>query len=29
VGVPIAREKAESLNVAVCGGILMYLSSRE
>jgi RNA methyltransferase, TrmH family len=27
VGIPIAREKAESLNAAVCGGILMYLSS--
>jgi TrmH family RNA methyltransferase len=26
VGIPIAREKAESLNAAVCGGILMYLS---
>jgi len=25
---PTAREKAESLNVAVCGAILMYLSSR-
>lgn len=27
VRVPVAREKAESLNVAVCGAILMYLSS--
>jgi TrmH family RNA methyltransferase len=27
VGIPIAREKAESLNAAVCGGILMYLSA--
>jgi TrmH family RNA methyltransferase len=27
VRVPIARQKAESLNVAVTGGILMYLSS--
>jgi TrmH family RNA methyltransferase len=26
VGIPIAREKAESLNAAVCGGIMMYLS---
>jgi RNA methyltransferase, TrmH family len=26
VGIPIAREKAESLNAAVCGAILMYLS---
>ena len=26
VRIPIAREKAESLNAAVCGGILMYLS---
>lgn len=26
--VPIAREKAESLNVATCGAICMYLSSR-
>jgi TrmH family RNA methyltransferase len=26
--VPIAREKAESLNVAVCGAICMYLTSR-
>jgi TrmH family RNA methyltransferase len=25
---PTAREKAESLNVAACGAILMYLSSR-
>ena len=29
VGIPMAREKAESLNVAVSGGILMYLSSRK
>lgn len=27
--IPIVREKAESLNVAVCGAILMYLSSRK
>lgn len=27
VRIPIAVEKAESLNVAVSGGILMYLSS--
>ena len=27
VQIPLAREKAESLNVAVCGAILMYLSS--
>lgn len=27
VRVPMARKKAESLNVAVCGAILMYLSS--
>jgi TrmH family RNA methyltransferase len=27
--IPIAREKAESLNVAVCGAILMYLCSRK
>jgi TrmH family RNA methyltransferase len=27
VRIPIAREKAESLNTAVCGGILMYLSA--
>jgi RNA methyltransferase, TrmH family len=27
VKIQIAREKAESLNAAVCGGILMYLSS--
>jgi RNA methyltransferase, TrmH family len=27
VGIPIAREKAESLNAAISGGILMYLSS--
>jgi len=26
--IPIAREKAESLNVATCGAICMYLSSR-
>jgi len=26
VGIPIAREKAESLNAAVCGAIMMYLS---
>ena len=26
--IPIVREKAESLNVAACGAILMYLSSR-
>ena len=26
--IPIAREKAESLNVAACGAICMYLSSR-
>jgi TrmH family RNA methyltransferase len=26
VNIPIARDKAESLNAAVCGGILMYLS---
>ena len=25
---PIARDKAESLNVAACGAVLMYLSSR-
>jgi TrmH family RNA methyltransferase len=29
VGIPIAREKAESLNAAVCGGILMYLSTQK
>jgi TrmH family RNA methyltransferase len=29
VKIPIAREKAESLNVAVCGAILMYLSSQK
>jgi RNA methyltransferase, TrmH family len=29
VGIPIAREKAESLNAAVCGGILMYLSAKK
>jgi TrmH family RNA methyltransferase len=28
VGIPIARGKAESLNVGVSGGILMYLSSK-
>ena len=27
VGIPTDREKAESLNVAACGAILMYLSS--
>ncbi len=27
IRIPTAREKAESLNVAVCGAILMYLSS--
>jgi TrmH family RNA methyltransferase len=27
--IPIARKKAESLNVAVCGAILMYLSSQK
>ena len=27
VNIPIEREKAESLNAAVCGGILMYLSA--
>ncbi len=27
--IPTAREKAESLNVAACGAILMYLSSRK
>jgi TrmH family RNA methyltransferase len=27
--IPIAREKAESLNVAVCGAILIYLSSQK
>jgi TrmH family RNA methyltransferase len=26
--IPLAREKAESLNVAACGAILMYLSSQ-
>jgi TrmH family RNA methyltransferase len=26
VAIPIARDKAESLNAAVCGGIMMYLS---
>lgn len=29
VRIPIAPEKAESLNVAACGAILMYLSVRE
>jgi RNA methyltransferase, TrmH family len=29
VGIPIVREKAESLNAAVCGGILMYLSQEK
>jgi TrmH family RNA methyltransferase len=29
VNIPIAREKAESLNAAVCGGILMYLSAEK
>jgi RNA methyltransferase, TrmH family len=29
VGIPIAREKAESLNAAVCGAILMYLSQEK
>jgi TrmH family RNA methyltransferase len=29
VRIPIAREKAESLNAAVCGGILMYLSTEQ
>jgi TrmH family RNA methyltransferase len=28
VGIPTALEKAESLNVAACGAILMYLSSQ-
>jgi len=28
VGIPTTPEKAESLNVAICGAILMYLSSR-
>jgi TrmH family RNA methyltransferase len=27
IRIPTIREKAESLNVAVCGAILMYLSS--
>jgi TrmH family RNA methyltransferase len=27
VGIPITQKKAESLNAAVCGGILMYLST--
>jgi TrmH family RNA methyltransferase len=27
--IPMTAEKAESLNVAVAGGILMYLSGRE
>lgn len=29
IGIPIAREKAESLNAAVCGGIMMYLSQEK
>jgi TrmH family RNA methyltransferase len=29
INIPIAREKAESLNAAVCGGILMYLSTEK
>ena len=29
VRVPTMREKAESLNVAICGAILMYLSSKK
>jgi TrmH family RNA methyltransferase len=29
VRIPIAREKAESLNAAVCGAILMYLSAEK
>jgi TrmH family RNA methyltransferase len=29
VGIPVARDKAESLNAAVCGGILMYLTRDE
>jgi RNA methyltransferase, TrmH family len=29
VNIPIARKKAESLNAAVCGGILMYLSAEK
>jgi TrmH family RNA methyltransferase len=28
VKIPIARDKAESLNVAICGAILMYLNSK-
>ena len=28
VGIPINREKAESLNVAACGAACMYLSSK-
>jgi TrmH family RNA methyltransferase len=28
VGIPIRRDKAESLNVAACGAILMYLDSQ-
>lgn len=27
--IPVARAKAESLNVAVCGAILMYLTSQD
>ncbi|MCJ7604985.1 MAG: RNA methyltransferase [Dehalococcoidales bacterium] len=27
--IPVTREKAESLNVAVCGGICMYLSGKK
>jgi TrmH family RNA methyltransferase len=27
VGIPVARNKAESLNAAICGAILMYLST--
>ncbi len=29
IGLPVARERAESLNVAACGAILMYLASGE
>jgi tRNA G18 (ribose-2'-O)-methylase SpoU len=29
VRIPIVQKKAESLNVAVCGAICMYLSSRK
>jgi TrmH family RNA methyltransferase len=29
VKIPIARDKAESLNVAVSGAILIYLSTRQ